>query len=223
MDALNGALRGRRCPERQSRWPGGWRTSSPRRASAWIWQSTIATREGESAAILVGALHGRTRAGVALRILYNEPRALPPDGGVVEPASHPDETAAFFAKNQLPALPVRDSTGGSHLMHHKYVLVDAGTPGARLWTGSANITTAGFTRQENNLLDIASPPLCRGVRAGFRGALEDQGPRPVGRALRRDLRRRPRRGGHHGRGALRAGRGGRHRSRGGTAHPRREA
>lgn len=121
--------------------------------------------EGESADIFAGALHERARAGVALRILYNEPRALPPEGEVVNPG-HPAETAAFFAQNQLPAFPVGDAQG-SHLMHHKYLLVDAGTPAARLWAGSANITTAAFTRQENNLLDIASPELVQAYAANF--------------------------------------------------------
>jgi phosphatidylserine/phosphatidylglycerophosphate/cardiolipin synthase-like enzyme len=122
--------------------------------------------EGESADIFVGALQERERAGVALRILYNEPRTLPPEGVVADP-SHPTETAAFFAANHLPALSVGDSPGGSHLMHHKYLLVDAGTPEGRLWMGSANITTAAFTRQENNLLDIASPALVAAYAADF--------------------------------------------------------
>ena len=84
---------------------------------------------------------------------------------MVDPG-HPAETAAFFAQNQLPAFPVGDAQG-SHLMHHKYLLVDAGTPAARLWAGSANITTAAFTRQENNLLDIASPELVQAYAANF--------------------------------------------------------
>ena len=122
--------------------------------------------EGDSADILAGALRDRARAGVTVRILYNQPPALPQEGVVVEPGQ-PDQTAAFFAENQLPALPVGQGQGGSHLMHHKYLLVDAGTPAARLWTGSANLTTAAFTRQENNLLDIASPELVAAYSQDF--------------------------------------------------------
>lgn len=122
--------------------------------------------EGESADIFLGALHERVRAGVALRILYNEPRTLPPEGGVVEP-SHLAETDAFFAQNHIPAFPIGDAPGGSHLMHHKFMLVDAGTPRARLWMGSANVTTAAFTLQENNLLHIASPALVAAYAADF--------------------------------------------------------
>jgi phosphatidylserine/phosphatidylglycerophosphate/cardiolipin synthase-like enzyme len=122
--------------------------------------------EGKSADIFVGALHDRTRAGVALRIVYNEPKAVPPEGEVVDPG-HPAETSAFFAQNQLPAFPVGDSQGGSRLMHQKYLLVDAGTKAARMWAGSANITMAAFTRQENNLLDICSPDLVQAYTANF--------------------------------------------------------
>jgi phosphatidylserine/phosphatidylglycerophosphate/cardiolipin synthase-like enzyme len=120
--------------------------------------------EGEAADILVGALRERQAAGVRLRIVYNQPSALPSEG-VAEPA-RPTETAAFLAAQGLPARPIGD-THGSHLMHHKYLLVDAGTPGARLWTGSANLTLAAFTRQENNLLDIASPALVDAYAADF--------------------------------------------------------
>jgi phosphatidylserine/phosphatidylglycerophosphate/cardiolipin synthase-like enzyme len=122
--------------------------------------------KGPSADLLVGALQERQRAGVALRILYNEARAPTSHGGTVDLAS-PDLTAAFFADQHLAALPVNDGHGGAHLMHHKYLLVDAGTPDARLWTGSANLTTAAFTRQENNLLSIASPKLVQAYAADF--------------------------------------------------------
>jgi phosphatidylserine/phosphatidylglycerophosphate/cardiolipin synthase-like enzyme len=122
--------------------------------------------EGKAAEILVGALHDRERAGVAIRIVYNQARMPPPGGVVLEPA-HPDRTADFIAQSHLPARPVGDPVHGSHLMHHKYLLVDAGTPQARLWTGSANLTTAAFTLQENNLLDLASPELVAGYAADF--------------------------------------------------------
>jgi phosphatidylserine/phosphatidylglycerophosphate/cardiolipin synthase-like enzyme len=121
--------------------------------------------EGEAADILVGALRERERAGVRLRIAYNHPTALPPRDVVAEPA-RPDENAAFLAAHGLQGRPVGDALG-QNLMHHKFLLVDAGTPGARLWTGSANLTSAAFTRQENNLLDIASPPLVDAYAADF--------------------------------------------------------
>jgi phosphatidylserine/phosphatidylglycerophosphate/cardiolipin synthase-like enzyme len=121
--------------------------------------------EGEAAEILVGALREREAAGVRLRIAYNQPSAPPPPDVVAEPA-RPTETAAFLAAQGLAGKPIGDAHG-SNLMHHKYLLVDAGTPAARLWTGSANLTLAAFTRQENNLLDIASPALVDAYAADF--------------------------------------------------------
>lgn len=122
--------------------------------------------EGESADLFAGALLERQRAGVALRVIHNAPR--PRDGGrAAIYTGHPDKTAAFFAAHGIAARSVGDGHGGLHLMHHKYLVVDASTEAARLWTGSANITTAAFTRQENNLLAIASPALAAAYAADF--------------------------------------------------------
>lgn len=52
--------------------------------------------------------------------------------------------------------------GRGHLMHNKYVIVDAGTPDAAVWMGSANFTDDAWSRQENNILVIQSP-----ILAGF--------------------------------------------------------
>jgi phosphatidylserine/phosphatidylglycerophosphate/cardiolipin synthase-like enzyme len=120
--------------------------------------------EGPAADTLVEALDAKRRAGVRLRIAYNQPKVLPREGVVGEPA-RPDDTAAFLAARGLSARPVGDQ--GTNLMHHKYLLVDAGTRRARVWTGSANLTLAAFTRQENNLLSIASPPIVDAYAADF--------------------------------------------------------
>jgi phosphatidylserine/phosphatidylglycerophosphate/cardiolipin synthase-like enzyme len=114
--------------------------------------------EGESADILLGAIRDRERAGVRVRVVYDAHTAPPMRGEIMEPG-RASETAAFITAANLTARPIGPSESGSALMHHKFLLVDAGTPGARLWTGSANLTMAAFTRQENNLLDIAAPTL----------------------------------------------------------------
>ncbi len=121
--------------------------------------------EGEAADILIGALRERERAGVRLRIVYNAPSVIPRRDVVAEPA-HPAATEAFLSAHGLEGRRVGDASG-QNLMHHKFLLVDAGTPGARLWTGSANLTDAAFTRQENNLLDITSPALVNAYAAVF--------------------------------------------------------
>src|SRR5579863_3003838 len=108
--------------------------------------------DGEAESILMGALHERVRAGVRLRIVFHEGYAPPPREVVGDPA-WPNQTGAFLSAHGLHARPVGDAYG-AHLMHHKYLVVDAWTPRARVWTGSANLTVSAFTRQENNLLDI---------------------------------------------------------------------
>jgi phosphatidylserine/phosphatidylglycerophosphate/cardiolipin synthase-like enzyme len=117
------------------------------------------------AAPVVGALRDRAAAGVEVRIAYDAgkpPGNVPRSGG--DPA--PPGTAAFVRSigSGVEAKPI---TGGDpqqpRLMHHKYVVRD----GAALWTGSANFTDDSWTLQENNLVQIDSPELCRYYETDF--------------------------------------------------------
>ncbi len=117
---------------------------------------------GPAAGPVEAALRGRAEAGVNVRLAYDagKPDAIPsPTRG--DPA--PPGTADFVARLG-PAVQARPITGGGgpqpKLMHHKYVVRDAGTPAAALWTGSANWTGDSWSLQENNLLRITSPDLC---------------------------------------------------------------
>jgi phosphatidylserine/phosphatidylglycerophosphate/cardiolipin synthase-like enzyme len=47
--------------------------------------------------------------------------------------------------------------GKGHLMHSKYVVRDAGTSDAAIWTGSTNFTDDAWGRQENNIVIVQSP------------------------------------------------------------------
>lgn len=51
--------------------------------------------------------------------------------------------------------------GGGKLMHHKYLVRDAGTRSASIWTGSTNLTDSAFGMQDNNIVQIRSAPLAR--------------------------------------------------------------
>jgi phosphatidylserine/phosphatidylglycerophosphate/cardiolipin synthase-like enzyme len=48
---------------------------------------------------------------------------------------------------------------GSQLMHDKYMVRDAGTPDASIWTGSTNFTDDAFGSQENNIIQMKSPDI----------------------------------------------------------------
>ena len=56
---------------------------------------------------------------------------------------------------------------GSHLMHSKYVLRDATTASAAVWTGSTNFTDDAWTLQENNIITVASEPVAAAYRTDF--------------------------------------------------------
>src|SRR5262249_48264083 len=121
----------------------------------------------EQAKIFVGALLERQSAGVEVRIAYHHgPSARAWAGGAVD-VGEPSETASFLASTGLPVAPIGSGAGRPHLMHHKYLVIDAGAPGARVVTGSANITDSAFSIQENNLIAISSPELAAHYARNF--------------------------------------------------------
>jgi phosphatidylserine/phosphatidylglycerophosphate/cardiolipin synthase-like enzyme len=69
-------------------------------------------------------------------------------------------------------MPVR---GVPDLMHHKYVIRDAGTPQAAVLTGSTNWTNDSFTREENVVFTIASAE----VAAAYEQNFEELWQRPI--------------------------------------------
>ena len=123
----------------------------------------------ELAGPVVKALCERAAAGVDVRIAYDagKKQAAFPNPGA-DPA--PPGTAAFV-KAIGGGVQARAITGGDpeqpRLMHHKYIVRDGGTPAAALWTGSSNLTDDSWTLQENNLLRLDSPELCRYYETDF--------------------------------------------------------
>ena len=100
------------------------------------------------------ALRERAATGVAIRIVYDADKPEPPttEAGM-DPAG--PGTGTFVRALGFPYTRI----GGPKLMHHKYIVRDAGTPAARVWTGSTNFTDDAWTLQENNIVVIASPEL----------------------------------------------------------------
>jgi len=101
------------------------------------------------------------RAGVRVRAVFDAGKQTVPfqDAGA-DPA--PPGTRQFIASlgSGIDARPI---TGGDprmpKLMHHKYIVRDAGTPAAAIWTGSTNFTDDSWTLQENNIVRLDSPEL----------------------------------------------------------------
>jgi phosphatidylserine/phosphatidylglycerophosphate/cardiolipin synthase-like enzyme len=103
---------------------------------------------------------------VAVRLLYNVdfPNPIP-----VPPPSQAD--TAFIASLGVATKPV---SGVPDLMHHKYIVRDAATDAATVWTGSMNWTNDSWTREENVIVKIPSPALAAEYAKNF-GELWDTG------------------------------------------------
>ena len=104
---------------------------------------------------LVGAaLRERQAAGVAVRIVYDADKPAPPDTAAGQDPAPPG-TGSMVQRLGVPFRRI----GGPKLMHHKYMVRDAGAPDARVWTGSTNFTDDSWTLQENNIVELAAPEL----------------------------------------------------------------
>ena len=103
------------------------------------------------AEIVLSALTGAARRGVAVRLAYN----VDDDDRV--PVPPPPSTNPGLLES-LP-FPTAAIPGVPDLMHHKYVIRDA----EAVWTGSTNWTADSWTREENVILTATS----RGLAARF--------------------------------------------------------
>jgi phosphatidylserine/phosphatidylglycerophosphate/cardiolipin synthase-like enzyme len=99
------------------------------------------------AEIVLSALTGAAKRGVAVRLAYN----LDDDDRV--PVPPPPSTNPGLLES-LP-FPTAAIPGVPDLMHHKYVIRDAES----VWTGSTNWTADSWTREENVILTAASRAL----------------------------------------------------------------
>src|SRR5215203_4799301 len=129
----------------------------------------------EAATIVGGAIRAAARRGVAVRFLWNTDVRMPVP---VPPPPEPD--GALIASLGVPA---RAIAGVPDLMHHKFVVRDRDA----VLTGSANWTDDSWTREENVIAIVRSPPLATAFTLGFEqlweaGDVEASGrvePRPV--------------------------------------------
>jgi len=99
-----------------------------------------------------GAIRDAAARGVQVRIAFNQDEK-PPDGDERPFFPAPPATEPSLLE-QLGA-PIKPIPGWRDLMHHKYVVRDAGS----VWTGSMNWTLDSFTRQENAIATLDSPAI----------------------------------------------------------------
>jgi phosphatidylserine/phosphatidylglycerophosphate/cardiolipin synthase-like enzyme len=110
---------------------------------------------GAARDIVIGALQERQAAGVRVRICYDSGDD-PSKAERLDAQPQTTMTGTFLAATGLPSKAI---ISDRHLMHHKYVIIDAYTPRAQVWTGSSNFTDASWSLQENNLLILPSAAL----------------------------------------------------------------
>jgi phosphatidylserine/phosphatidylglycerophosphate/cardiolipin synthase-like enzyme len=111
--------------------------------------------ETDSGALVIAALLAAAQRGVAVRLLYNVSHPGP------IPVPPPPETTP----DAIEALPVetRGIAGIPDLMHHKFAVRD----GEAVWTGSTNWTDDSWSRQENVIASIVSPPIAYAYKLAF--------------------------------------------------------
>jgi phosphatidylserine/phosphatidylglycerophosphate/cardiolipin synthase-like enzyme len=114
---------------------------------------------GPPADLVRSAVKAAADRGVVIRLLYNVdfPNPIP-----VPPPSQAD--TAFIASLGIASKPV---SGVPDLMHHKYIVRDAATADAWVWTGSTNWTNDSWTREENVILKIPSTDLAAEYARNF--------------------------------------------------------
>jgi phosphatidylserine/phosphatidylglycerophosphate/cardiolipin synthase-like enzyme len=131
--------------------------------------------EGEPGEIVRRAVHRAVGAGVTVRMVFNQEarraRPLPPPGFV----DHDYVRSLRVSSRAVPGEP--------DLMHHKYVVRDAGTPEGAVWTGSANWTGDSWTREENVVVRLDDAGVADRYRADFDGLWETRSVRRSGHVV----------------------------------------
>lgn len=108
------------------------------------------------------AFEAASKRGVAVRLMFNQ------DHAVAIPVPPPPEIDwTFIDRLKGVGVQVKAVSGVPDLMHHKYVVRDAGTPLASVLTGSTNWTNDSWTREENVMFTIASGDVANDYRTDF--------------------------------------------------------
>ena len=112
-----------------------------------------------AAAVIEASVRGAVGRGVGVRLLFNVDHALHP------PVPPPPAVDWDLVRRwEVPFHPI---SGVPDLMHHKYVVRDAGDEGAAVLTGSANWTNDSWTREENAIVTLDSEEVASAYRYDF--------------------------------------------------------
>jgi phosphatidylserine/phosphatidylglycerophosphate/cardiolipin synthase-like enzyme len=99
---------------------------------------------------------------VAVRLVFNQDH----DQAIPVPPP-PEIDFSFIDRLKSIGVQVKPVPGVPDLMHHKYVVRDAGTAAAAVLTGSTNWTNDSWTREENVIVTIASGDVAGDYKTNF--------------------------------------------------------
>jgi phosphatidylserine/phosphatidylglycerophosphate/cardiolipin synthase-like enzyme len=118
--------------------------------------------------VVLAAFEAAQKRHVTVRLMFNQdhPATIP-----VPPP--PEIDWAFIDKLKSIGIAVMPIRGVPDLMHHKYVVRDAGTPQAAVLTGSMNWTNDSFTREENAVVTVASAAIAAAYEQNFEELWQD--------------------------------------------------
>ncbi len=119
-------------------------------------------------ATVLKSFEAAVKRGIAVRLIFNQDHAqaipVPPP---------PEIDWDFLAQLTSAGVQVKPVPGVPDLMHHKYVVRDAGTPAATVLTGSTNWTNDSWNREENVMFTIASGEIAADFATNFEGLWEN--------------------------------------------------
>ena len=118
--------------------------------------------ESGPASTVLGAIEAALKRGVKVRMVFNQDHAqaipVPPP---------PEIDWDFIDRLRSAGVEVKPVPGIPDLMHHKYVVRDAGTPRASVLSGSTNWTNDSWNREENVMFTVSSGEIAADYAADF--------------------------------------------------------
>jgi phosphatidylserine/phosphatidylglycerophosphate/cardiolipin synthase-like enzyme len=138
---------------------------------------------GDPASIISEAIQNRAKAGVTIRIAFDaatdpEPHFATAAAPALLEADQKPQGTEPFVRSFADVASLKAISGYRVLMHNKYIVRDALSPSAAVFTGSANYTNDSWGLQENNLMFLESQPLATHYAGDFadlwsRGRIRD--------------------------------------------------
>jgi phosphatidylserine/phosphatidylglycerophosphate/cardiolipin synthase-like enzyme len=113
-------------------------------------------------ATVFAAFEAAQKRGVVVRLMFNHDHAQ-----VIPVPPPPEVDWEFIDRLKVIGVLVKPIPGVPDLMHHKYIVRDAGLPQAAVLTGSTNWTNDSWTREENALFTIASAEIAAAYLQNF--------------------------------------------------------